>query len=100
MRNGLSIPSNANNLITPFIMREAGLEVNAKPKIHCKEATVEDHIIYTEEHDLRIPLKLDGIFTYFETRALTPDEIEYPENIPMIFLSPDSPRWDPYNEHT
>ena len=36
MRNGLSIPSNENNLIVPFIMREAGLDVNSKPKIHCK----------------------------------------------------------------
>ena len=26
------------------------------------------------------------------------DEIEYSKNLPMIFLPPDSPRWDPYNE--
>ena len=26
------------------------------------------------------------------------DEMEYPENLPVIFLSPDSPQWDPYDE--
>ena len=24
--------------------------------------------------------------------------MEFPENLPMIFLSPDSPQWDQYNE--
>ena len=85
MRNGLSIPTNKNNLVTLFIMREAGLEVNVKPKIHCKEPTVEDHSIYAEEHDLRIPLKLDGTFLHFKTRALAHDAMEYPENCRMIF---------------
>ena len=64
MRNGLSTPTNENNLITPFIMEEVGVDVNAKPKIHCKEPTVEDHSIYAEERDLMIPLKLNGIFSF------------------------------------
>ena len=54
---------NENDSITPFIMREVRLEVNVKHKIYCKEPTVEDHSIYAEEHDLRIPLKLNGIFS-------------------------------------
>ena len=103
LKNGLHVPSNKNNLIPPFIMREAGLVVNDTPKIHCQEATVEDHTVYCKEHDLRIPLMLDGIFSYFPTRALTVDEMEHPEELPYIFLSPDTPRWDPYdarfNEH-
>ena len=75
MRNGLSIPSNENNLIAPYIMREAGLDVNSKPEIHCKDSIVEDHSIYSEEHNLRLPLKLDCIFSYFETTALMHDEM-------------------------
>ena len=57
-----------------------------------------DHSIYTKEHDLRIPLQLDGIFSYFKTRALTHDEMEYPENFSMMFLPLDPPPWDLYNE--
>ena len=74
-------------------MKEAGLEFNTKPKIHCKDRIVEDHIIYTEEHNLRMPLKLklDGALSYFETIALTGDEIEYPDNLLMICLPLDSP---------
>ena len=98
MRNGLHVPSNEHNLIPPFIMREAGLVVKDTPKIHCQEATVEDHTVYCKEHDLRIPLSLDGIFSYFPTRALTIEEMEHPEELPYIFLSPDTPRWDPYDE--
>ena len=62
--NGLSITTNENDMMMSFIMREAGLDVNTKPKIHCKEPTVEDHSIYAEERDLMIPLKLNGIFSF------------------------------------
>ena len=34
LKNALDVKSNANNLIPPFIMSEAGLDVNPKPKIH------------------------------------------------------------------
>ena len=33
--NALHVPAMINNLIPPFVMREAGLEVNDKPMIHC-----------------------------------------------------------------
>ena len=94
MRNGLEMPCNDHNLIPPFLLREAGLDVNDKPKIHCSEPTAADHSIYDEEHGLRIPLQLDGIFSYFPTRALTRDEMEYPERLPIICLTPDSRIWD------
>ena len=97
MRNGLSIPQNENNLIPSFIMAEAGLDVNPVPKIHCKDLTVEDHSIYDAESGLRIPLQLDGIFSTFVTRALSQKEMADPDSLPIIFLSPDSPVWDPYD---
>ena len=97
MRNGLSIPQNENNLIPPFIMAEAGLDVNPVPKIHCKEPTVEDHSIYDAESGLRISLQLDGIFSKFPTRALSRKEMIDPDSLPIVFLSPDSPVWDPYD---
>ena len=77
LRNALHVPSMRHNLIPPFIMREAGLIVNEVPLIHTKaeELTNETHcIVSTGEGDnakLKIPLKLDGIFSHFETRKLT-----------------------------
>ena len=52
IRNGLSIPGNENNLVPPFLMSEASLDVNPKPKIYCKSSTVEDHSIYDDETGL------------------------------------------------
>ena len=45
--NVLYIESMDDNLISPFILREAGLIVNEQVKIHCGLNTVteEDHII-------------------------------------------------------
>ena len=42
-------------------------------------------------------MKLDGIFSYFQTRALTLNEIQNCEEIEHVFLSPDAETWDPYS---
>ena len=43
VRNALYVPSMTNNLLPPFILREAGLEVNDVPKIHVPNPGVTDH---------------------------------------------------------
>ncbi len=48
--------------------------------------------------DLKIPLKLDSIFLYFETRKLTKDEIDHCEYIETVCLCPEGPEWDPYDQ--
>ena len=104
MRNVLYVKSMQYNLIPPFLMEEAGLVVNTRPKIHTKRADLsnESHcIVSTEEENgwnLRIPMKLDGIFSYFPTRALTQEEIDNVEHMKSIFLTPDQSSWDPYDE--
>ena len=47
LRNALYIEDMDNNLIPPFILRDAGLTVNDKAKIHYEPgiATEEDHTI-------------------------------------------------------
>ena len=72
MRNALYVPSMSHNLIPPFIMRKSGFIVNDVPEIHCKEPSVMDHSIYFQEKGVRIPLQLEGIFSYFV--AETPTE--------------------------
>ena len=103
VRNALHVESMPHNLIPPFILREAGLRVNEVPRIHTKqeEITDETHCIVARAEDngldLRIPLKLDGIFSYFTTRKLTEEEVEACEYIPTLELSPDAKDWDPYD---
>ena len=74
-KNALQISGIRANLIPPFIMREAGLVVKETPKIHCHEPSIEDHSIYDPRTRVRIHLSLQGVFSGFETRALTQDEI-------------------------
>ena len=95
-KNVLYVKSLDHHLIPPFIMRESGVTVNDIPKIHIKEPSNEDHSIIIEDFDLHIPLQLDGIFSYFETRSPTDDEISHCDK---ILITPDSSSWDPYSEH-
>ena len=67
-----------HNLVLPFIMRAGGVKVSDIAKIHCEDPTVDNHcIIFGEgnESDLRIPLKLHGTFSYFDTRVPTDEEL-------------------------
>ena len=69
-RNSLYILSMENNLIPPFIMCEAGLLVDDVASICCGENVSHySHCIIVIEADIevRIPLILDGIFSYFPT---------------------------------
>jgi hypothetical protein len=96
VRNALYVPSMTHNLITPFILREAGLVVNDVPRIHCGDGvTRESHCIIADS-GLRIPLFLRGVFSYFRTRALTTDEQLECDAMEYVMLTPDSDHWDPY----
>ena len=85
-------------------MREAGLKVNDIKKIHIehKNLTNESHCIVSTADgngtDIRIPMQLDGIFSYFPTRNITQEEIENCEYINTVHLKPDAAKWDPYDE--
>ena len=57
----------SNNLIHPFMIKEAGIVINDTPKIQVNDLSVEDHSIYSPEEKFRIPLSLWGVFSYFPT---------------------------------
>ena len=104
VRNALHVPSMEHNLIPPFIMREGGLVVNDIPRIHSGEEVGHNtHCILAHDGSLRIPLQLKGIFSYFPTRTLTPEENEDPEALEAVLLTPDAATWSPndssYREH-
>ena len=74
-QNALHIPTLEHSLIPPFILREAGIQVNNTPKIHTTYPTTESHSIHVPEYSLRIPLQLNDTLSYFHVRMPTNDEI-------------------------
>ena len=99
MRNALLIPTMDHNLIPPFLIRLAGLQVDETPKHQLALPTVDNHSIYDSETGMRIHLKLNGIFSYFPTRALTLDEIENWDVFTIVFITPDGDAWNPHTSH-
>lgn len=93
IRNALRIPSMEHNLLPPFILRAGGVSVHDVPKIHCEDPDVNDHCISFDQSELRIPLQLNGIFSYFHSRVPTSRELHECEK---IFLTPDSNDWNPH----
>ena len=96
IRNALHIPDIEHNLIPPFIMREAGLIVKDTAKIHIADPDSSDHAISFPDIDLRVPLQLWGVFSFFHSRMPTSDEIAHCDK---VFITPDSSNWDPYSDH-
>ena len=93
VRNTLHILHLRNNLIPPFVIRAAGVTLNDTPNIHSKDLTIDDHCITFEDSDLRIPLQLSGVFSYFHTRKPTLSELH---ECPKLFLSSDANDWNPH----
>ena len=93
VRNALYVKEMEINLIPPFLMREANIHVNECPKQHATTpVTVDHHSIFFPEENMRIPLQLNGIFSYFNHRSPQISEID---NLTVLFLTPDSASWDP-----
>lgn len=93
VRNALYVKSMSNNLIPPFVMREAGIEVNDTPKIQKNDPGVEDHSIYFPSTNFRIPLSLWGVFSFFPTSKPTEDMVIECEEV--YVLTPEN--WNPHS---
>ena len=93
VRNALHIKSMTHHLIPPFILMEAGVIVNDIPKMHCDDPNTNDHCISFKDINLEIPLQLNEVFSYFNTRKPLPSEL-YDKD--KVFLSPDASEWNPH----
>ena len=58
--------------------------------------TRESHSIILPQVDLRIPLWISGVFSYFDSRSLTDKEIEYCETMDLVLVTSDSKFWYPH----
>ena len=84
-KDALYVEQMEHNLIPPFLLREAGWIVNEVARIHCHDLVTEySHCILHETKEIRIPLGLHGVFSYFPTMkpimgefALTTQEFKH-----------------------
>ena len=67
-KEALYVPVMKYNLIPPFLMREAGLTVDDLPKVQSLNPTKHHHSIHFPDENLRIPLRLHGVFSYFPSK--------------------------------
>jgi hypothetical protein len=78
--NAIHVPAMSNNLIPPFILREAGITVNHVRKIQVKDPTVQDHAVIFPETDFVIPFEsCDKIYTLTPTK-FNPHSMSYAMN--------------------
>ena len=94
IRRGLHVPSMTHNLLPPFMLREAGIQINEVPKIHVTSPTEEHHAITFQETNFRIPLTLHGTFSYFPTSKPSTQELEEPEDVYVLT----SKTWNPHSD--
>jgi len=80
-------------LLNPNQLRTYGLEVDDIPK-HLSEGK-STHSIYIPDSNLRIPIKLNGVISYFNVRTPTPDKIHHCETIKMTLPSIE---WQPCSD--
>ena len=94
-RKGLYVESMNHNLIPRFILRESGLEVNDRAKIHSYPRTRDEHSIIDPKYDMRIILQLYGIFSKFNTWDPKNSDTFYDKYITIVIINPEGPMWDP-----
>ena len=81
------------NLIPPFMLRLAGLDVNECPKLLTNKTILEHHSVFFPKDDIRLTFKIEGIVSYLPTR---PPDISEMSNCKHLVLTPESQSWDPH----
>ena len=76
-------------------MRLTGIEVNECPKFLARNPTEADHSLLFLDHDIRIPLQLEGIISYISTRIPTRNELADHEG-QYLLMTPNVSDWDPH----
>jgi hypothetical protein len=99
----LCIKEMVHNLISPFQVQMNQIVINEAPIISLRSThlassiPLDAHLIVIDDPPLQIPLRLNGIMSYFHTRKPTSYELENPDQFQHITMTFDSPVWDPYS---
>ena len=94
IRNAIHMPSMKNNLLPPIMLREVGIIINDKAKIHSSDPSMDDHAIAFPETGFRIPLSLWGVFSYFPSVAPTSASLQHGKDVYILTLE----MWNPHSE--
>ena len=63
VRDTESMPDVDHSLITPFLKREADINVKSTPKFQVEILSIDDHSVNFPGEILRMRLKLHGVFS-------------------------------------
>ena len=64
IRNGLHLKEMKHNLLSPFIMRLSGLEVNEQPNFMTRNPKTKHHSVYFKENEIRLPLAIKVMVSF------------------------------------
>ena len=76
IENALHVPSMNDNLVPPFLIREAGAVCKDVPKIHVDKPDSEDHTLFFPDREVRMVSQLNGTFSCFPTMSPTDGDID------------------------
>ncbi len=93
------IPSMTNIILCPMKCCLNNMSVNYVPKFLVQNPMVNDYLVIILSDDdimsfFHIPLKLQGVTSYFPVRAATLFEYES-DHVPKFHLTAEAPDWDP-----
>jgi hypothetical protein len=81
-----------HNLISPFQCRLNEVTINERARVLTRQPTDDDHCILFDHAQVKIPLRLNGIVSYFPSRRPTLEEYHACRRLE---LTPDEPEWNP-----
>jgi hypothetical protein len=81
-------------LLCPNQMRAFGITVDDTPMHLAPQSKPSSHSIHSQDEDFSIPLSLKGVFSYFESRTPTLDELSTCRRVQLT----DEFSWDPHSE--
>ena len=93
--NGLHLKEMRQNLLSPFITRLSGLEVNEQTKFMTRNPTTKHHSVYFKENEIRLPLAIKGVVSFLLTGK--PTQEEYLNIVTRLELTPPFTECDPHN---
>jgi hypothetical protein len=93
VHQAILIPQMKANLLGPMQLRDNDLHVNDEPKYMALNLSKDHHAIDATE--LRIPLALKGVISYFPSSKPTKEEFELTDLDLCLDLTYESPEWDP-----
>jgi hypothetical protein len=102
INQAINVPEVEHCLLCPMQCRMNGMVISEVLKILTTNTTASTHSILianptNDVHPYTIPLKLEGVVSYFEYSLPTSAEFE-DIDIPHLELTATSPAWDPYDK--